>query len=89
MQVLPNPNWGKKILYTLRDLYSNFIDNYSGNDSVPKFSFFASLKLEECVFAGDRGSYGIYVCIEHENVNLKLSAIKASIKQRFIYSRSL
>lgn len=35
------------LLYTLRDLYSNFIDDYSEYDNLPKFSFFASLKPEE------------------------------------------
>ncbi|XP_044597961.1 uncharacterized protein LOC123274419 [Cotesia glomerata] len=88
VEVVPiQENWCKKmLLYTLRDLYSNFIEDHSEYDSLPKFSFFASLKPEECVFAGDPGTHEICVCSEHENVKLKISALKTDLKYRDLFT---
>lgn len=70
------------LLYTLRDLYSNFLQDYSGNEKIPKLSHFASLVPEEVIYAGDAGSHNICVCVDHENMKLKLFALNKSINYR-------
>lgn len=70
------------LLYTLRDLYSNFLNDYKGDDVMPKFSHFASLVPDEIIYAGDPGSHNICVCIEHENIRLKLAALNKNINYR-------
>lgn len=65
----------RMLLYTLHDLYNNFISDYKGTEVLPKFSYFAALKPKECVYAGDPGTHTICVCVEHENVKLKIAAV--------------
>lgn len=72
----------KMLLYTLSDLYNNFITDYTEEERLPKFSYFASLKPEECVYAGDPGTHEICVCLEHENVRLKLYALTKKLKYK-------
>lgn len=75
----------RMLLYTLHDLYSNFILDYAEEENLPKFSYFASLKPEECVYAGDPGTHEICVCLEHENVRLKLNALTNKIKYKDLF----
>lgn len=72
----------RMLLYTLHDLYKNFIDDYKGDEALPKFSYFVSLKPQECVYAGDPGTHTICVCVEHENIKMKLAAITNQITYR-------
>ena len=70
------------MLHTLHDLYLKFIDDYSGNERVPKFLFFAELKPEKCIHAGDPVSHKVCVCMKHENVGLKSHALSRKIGYR-------
>ena len=55
----------KLLLHTVYDLYLKFKNLYSGDEKIPSFSYFMSLKPEECIHAGDPGSHYICVCVEH------------------------
>lgn len=72
----------KMLLYTLRDLYNNFIHDYKQLTVLPSLSYFASLKPRECVHAGDPGTHTICVCEYHENVKLKLAAVSNELHYR-------
>lgn len=72
----------KLLLYTVYDLFLKFKKEYSGNEKLPSYSYFYSLKPPECIHAGDPGSHSICVCAEHENVNLKLHAFSRKLKSR-------
>ncbi|CAH0558568.1 unnamed protein product [Brassicogethes aeneus] len=79
----------KLLLYTLRDLYNNFVNDYTGDECLPKFSYFATLKPEECVYAGDPGTHEICVCAEHENIKLKVSALRSKFNYRDLITASV
>lgn len=72
----------KLLLYTVNDLYLKFKEEYKGNEKVPSFSHFFSLKPPECIHAGDPGSLNICICAQHENINLKLYALSRKLKSR-------
>uniref|UniRef100_A0A6P7F2F6 Uncharacterized protein LOC114325877 n=1 Tax=Diabrotica virgifera virgifera TaxID=50390 RepID=A0A6P7F2F6_DIAVI len=72
----------KMLLYTVHDVYLKFIEDYTGYENLPKFSYFASLKPAECIHAGDPGSHNICVCAEHQNVKLKLYALSRKLNYR-------
>lgn len=74
----------KLLLYTVHDLYLKFKNEYSGDEKIPSFSYFMSLKPVECIHAGDPGSHKICVCDQHQNVKLKLSALSRKLKYRDI-----
>lgn len=73
----------RMILYTLKELYQNYIQDMKPNP-LPSFSFFASMRPKECVFPGSPGTHTMCVCSQHQNVKLKLTAINATIKYREI-----
>ena len=72
----------KLLFYTVHDLFLKFVEEYQGNENLPSFSYFASLKPIECIHAGDPGSHSICTCAEHQNVKLKLHALTRKIKYR-------
>lgn len=72
----------KLLLYTVRDLYLKFLEEYTGNEKPPSCSYFMSLKPDECIHAGNPGSHTICVCSEHQNVKLKLFALSKKLKYR-------
>lgn len=74
----------KLLLYTVHDLYLKFKNEYTGDEKLPSFSYFASLKPIECIHAGDPGSHTICVCAEHQNIKLKLYALSRKINYRDI-----
>lgn len=77
------------LLFTLRDLYSNFIHDQGDSEVIPSFSYFASLKPQECIHAGDPGSRTICVCEQHQNVKLKLCSISKRIQYRDMIEASV
>lgn len=72
----------KLLLHTVHDLYLKFQNSYTGNEKIPSFSYFASLKPAECIHAGDPGSHTICVCAQHQNIKLRLHAISRKIYYR-------
>lgn len=78
------------LMYTVHDLYLNFIEDHKEKlDVLPKFSYFASLKPIQCKVAGDPGSHNICVCPEHENIKLRLLALKNNVHYRDILEKSV
>lgn len=78
----PSLSLQKRILiYDLPDLYKNWVKD-SGHQNVPCLAFFTQMRPKQCVFAGDPGTHNICVCFEHQNVKLKLSAIKPDINYK-------
>jgi len=77
------------LLYTLRELYNNFKNDYAEDRVIPKFSFFASLRPPECVFTGAAGTHTICVCEEHENVKLKLYSVTKTVKYKDLIQTSV
>ena len=77
--------WSKKnCFYTLfvHDLYLKFKNRYSEDKKIPSFSYFMSLKPEECIHAEDPGSHYICVSAEHQNVKLKLYSLSRNLNYR-------
>lgn len=72
----------KLLLYTVRDLYFKFKDEYTGDEKLPSFSHFMSLKPVECIHAGEPGSHTICVCEEHQNIKLKLYVLSRKLNYR-------
>lgn len=72
----------KLLLYTVHDLYLKFKAEYDGSEKIPSYSFFFSLKPPECMHAGDPGSHRICVCLQHQNIKLKLYALSRRLKYR-------
>lgn len=80
----------KKLLgFTLDELYNNFLHDYTDKlEVIPKFSYFASLKPRDCVFAGDPGTHSICVCDDHENVRLRLLCLDEPLKYKEIFTQA-
>lgn len=72
----------KLLLYTVYDLYLKFLNEYTGDEKPPSFSYFTSLKPVECIRAGDPGSHTICVCTQHQNIKLKLYALSRKLNYR-------
>lgn len=70
------------LLFTVHDLWLNFKLEYQDKFDLPKFSFFAELRPEECIVAGKPGSHVICVCEQHENIKLKLYAWRKDLHYR-------
>lgn len=61
------------ILCNLKELHQQFTTNTNIRIG---FSKFASLRPEWCVLAGASGTHTVCVCIYHQNVKLKVAALK-------------
>ena len=79
----------KLLIFTVHDLYLRFLDEYKGDEDVPSFSYFVTLKPDECIHAGDPGSHTICVCEQHENIKLKLYAVSRKLKYKDLLSSAV
>lgn len=79
MQKVPGqksvPLQKRLLLYDLKDLYQNWLKE-STYDTVPGFTMFTTLRPLQCVFAGDPGTHKVCICPVHQNVKLKLQALR-------------
>lgn len=72
----------KKILiYNINELYNNYVKQ-NQHTSVPSLPFFAQLRPKQCVFADAPGMHNVCVCAIHQNIKLKLSAVKLTINYK-------
>lgn len=60
----------KQLIFNLRELYSNFIDN--NPDFRIGFAKFAELRPQHCVLAGAAGTHTVCVCTIHQNLKLMM-----------------
>lgn len=76
------------LMFTVHDLYLNFIEEYKGKlEILSKFSYFAAAKPVQCIVAGDPGSHRFCVCAEHENIKLRLLALKNNVQYRDVLEK--
>lgn len=79
----------KRILwFDLKDLYLNWI-RVTKLSKVPCLAFFCKLKPKQCFFAGEPGTHNICVCILHQNIKLKLAAVKPKISYKEVIEASV
>lgn len=82
MQKVPGapsiPMIKKVILYDLSVLYRMY-KSQTLHEKIPCFSIFAKLRPKDCYFAGEPGTHSVCVCEDHENLQLKIAAIKPNI----------
>lgn len=69
------------ILYDLKDLYHKWINETDVN-SIPCLAFFTRLKPAQCFFAGDPGTHNVCVCAVHQNLKLKLAAVRPDLNYK-------
>ena len=81
-----NCDQNKLLFHTIHDLISKLKNQYSGDEKIPSFSYFMSLKPVECIHAGDLGSHYICVCAEDQNVKFRLYSLsrKMSYQDRIL-----
>lgn len=69
------------ILYDLKNLYSKWVEETTPT-TVPCLAFFTKLKPIQCSFAGEPGTHNICVCAIHQNIKLKLAAIRPDLNYK-------
>ncbi|KAJ8677403.1 hypothetical protein QAD02_013190 [Eretmocerus hayati] len=75
------------LLYTIQELYKRWKRENSHLPKLPGLTFFQSFRPKECLSAGDPGTHSICVCAQHENIKMKIYALKANITYRDILER--
>lgn len=76
------------MLYDLKDLYTNWL-NETTHTKVPCLAFFCQLKPLQCRFPGDPGTHNICVCPVHQNIKLKLSALRPNLYYKDVITASV
>ena len=67
-------------MFTVHDLYLNFIEEYKEKmEILPKFWYFAAAKPVQCMVTGDTGSHRFCVCAEHGNIKLRVLTLKNKV----------
>lgn len=79
------------ILTDLKNLHFEYLKQCQNDEeeSIPSFSYFASLRPKECVLAGEPGTHTVCVCIQHQNAKLKLKAVSNLISYREVLEQSV
>lgn len=79
----------KLLLYTVKELHKKWKKENSQLCTLPGLTFFRSMKPKEFVSAGDPGTHNMCVCAIHENVKLKIYALKTGLTYRDFLAKTV